>query len=276
MGMKFPPQRPEHPLTESATVTTKDYTKCKFAINPYKGFSNHPYINIAAYYPEEAMKCTYHYVAADGLYWLQLPDGLTDFFYLRTDIQLKAPNGTGKVVDGYETTQNGGGYGGRDFNIRCIRPEKPEPIQLAVRGPWSGGCYCANNHLPQPATEVTFKHPSTYIKCTPTSMHWSHTAACLTVDVVNKMLDAAKSLWMVKLKDDTLVYPKTIINPKGKVEPRAKVPQLCYAEGQTWDAALQTMPQLFKRKEEWKPETIDMLDAIWKVEDKKFNLDYYK
>lgn len=117
----------------------------KCYVNPMKTYVNNPYPIIEL--PTFQLPPNRIYQVTEACYWWQdIESGWTDFFF-HTPIQ----NCT-KLKDNHHQTPTSEGYGGRVFTIQV---QGYGTVDL--RGPWSGGCYGANQYLPKPAIEVTVK-----------------------------------------------------------------------------------------------------------------------
>jgi hypothetical protein len=114
-------------------------------VNPCKGLANSPYAIITDLHwklPENRI-----YRLSDNCFWWQDQEtGWTDFFFHCPASQLI------RVGDNHYQTPKSEGYGGRIFTIQVEGFGKVD-----LRGPWSGGCYCANPYLPKLAIEVTVR-----------------------------------------------------------------------------------------------------------------------
>lgn len=114
------------------------------SVNPNKGLANSPDICIHTdAFPRVWEDKTYW--KRGPCYWHQsIRTGAT--YYLFHDSARPRQIGTGRA---FETT-NGGGFGGAVFKLKVYN------VGLVhVRGPWSGGAYCANQYLPRHVIEVT-------------------------------------------------------------------------------------------------------------------------
>lgn len=86
----------------------------------------------------------YHRDEAAGLYWARNDDGFYDFLYNDSSLQEQRP-GVWRAKTRSE------GFGGRDIRLFVA-----DYSEVTLLGGWSGGCYCANKHLPEPCVEVFF------------------------------------------------------------------------------------------------------------------------
>lgn len=116
----------------------------KVLINPMFGWGNDPNVEIRGM--EFKHDSNWEYTKGNaGIYWYQdEKTGLTDYFYHAGDLQQIGENH-------WKTIRNLDGYGGRVFKTKVKGFGLVE-----IGGPWSGGSYCANKHLPKPATEAGF------------------------------------------------------------------------------------------------------------------------
>lgn len=184
----------------------------QFKVNPYKGYSNSPYLLIEHPYPEKLFKHGLYTRTEDGLYWFQDPKtGFTHFLAHGGDLEHLGGNL-------YQTTQDEG-FGGHCFqlNVRDLGV-------VILRGPWSSGCYAANQYLPLPASEVTLTEKKS----------GGLRSCALTLEKINAIFEKANLKWRCQL-----------------VSTRSSEmsPELLY-DG--------------KRKKEWEAETLDSLDADWR------------
>lgn len=202
-----------------------------YAINPYRGFSNGAYIVLDKECPNTTndTNCVWEYDDKGTAYWFQDPKtGVTDFLYHNNDLVAVDP----PLIGHFQTKINNDGFGGRTFGVWLNDGNFAlHRKHVDIRGPWSGGCYCANNFLPLPATEVTYRTPS------PIQGHWHWTCGNMAIAAVNHLLEVTDSSWRCKL------YPRWA---------HLKVPEFVYDD---------------KRKEEWTSELMDFLAEEWN----KFN-----
>lgn len=222
----------------------------EFKINPYKGYGNAPYMLLKKV-PPNFDNCIYNFDAKEGCYWYQDKDsGNTDFLYHSgpieyvqdVDVEVTEENKQG-TLPLFQTKHNHDGYGGRTFRLLTKHPDLKDVVLVDVRGPWSGGCYCANKILPKPATEVTFWDY--------TRSPWSFVAGKLSLEAVNKLLEKYESRWKCIL---TNKLSSTVC------------PEFVYAEGceeKAWDSR-ETWE--YKEKEALSSQTIDALDVAWQKE----------
>lgn len=123
----------------------------KLLVNPRKGWANAPDIEVYDFeFPE--------YDKTEGLIWecqgtcyfTQQPSGYTDFLFhdpFQLGIELIHCDDKISLV-----SHNNGGYGGAKFPIKLRINGKI--IDYTLVGPWSGGCYNANEFLPRKCYEV--------------------------------------------------------------------------------------------------------------------------
>lgn len=120
----------------------------KIFVNPLVGITNDPDLIAFDVIREQSGQ----YTKTDDCFWYQNPEtGYTSFLY-----HGRAMN---EVSPGIWTMPNAGGFGGRCFTISV----KDYGI-VHVNGPWSGGCYCANDCIPKPAVEII--HDRVEVSCT--------------------------------------------------------------------------------------------------------------
>lgn len=112
-------------------------------MRPRLGWGNSPGIELVSSEPLISQDEIYQYNDVEKVYWCQLPDGFTSFYYA----------GPLSLVDGKFRTKNAGGYGGREFPVKFLM--EGAVVDVILHGPWSGGCYAANKILPKPACEVS-------------------------------------------------------------------------------------------------------------------------
>jgi hypothetical protein len=110
-------------------------------IRPRLGYGNAPDLELRSTEPLIGDEL-YNYDMNERVYWCQLKDGFTSFYYC----------GPPTFVEGKWRTKNAGGYSGRVFPLKVLWNN--EVVNVDVTGPWSGGCYIANRVLPKPAKEV--------------------------------------------------------------------------------------------------------------------------
>lgn len=147
-------------------------------VNPMYGAANDPTLNIKVNgiftICEDLV-----YVRRDGCYYNQCADGLTSFLYHSSDI---VKTGVVNGYNVYKTTDNAGGYSGRTFMLKVNMGK--EVAIVALVGPWSGGCYIANDTLPKPAIEAIVIDNNNH-----------NMAIYLTIEKVNEILDKFCPLW---------------------------------------------------------------------------------
>ena len=129
----------------------------KAFVHPMCKWANNPQLYITLDRPFPRNRGQYTYQWKEGLWWTQHENGYTHF--------LSAPNRLEEAkfewehpllkldLPHYQTTTKSQGFGGTTWLIRAIT-EHGEAV-VGLRGPWSSGCYYANNVLPEPAIEVT-------------------------------------------------------------------------------------------------------------------------
>jgi hypothetical protein len=126
----------------------------------------------------------------DGCYYYQGENGETDFVYHGGDLRLTDK----KSEEGwpiYETVKNLGGFCGDVFVKKVWLPEGYAIVKIG--GPWSGGCYCANDVLPKKAIEVTISDPQ----------YGCMIGCCnLTIEKMQPLLDHFDKGWRIVTEDD--------------------------------------------------------------------------
>lgn len=146
----------------------------KIAINPMHRWGNRPYIQIWGDVEDLRDK---EYTRVGDLYYYQNPEtGYTTFLYH-----------SGKLIRKDATTfttENHEGFGGASFTLKV-----KDIGTVILVGPWSGGSYCANEHLPKPCYEVTV-----------TQRKFANLAYHYTVEQINKWLAEDHSLWCLEKK----------------------------------------------------------------------------
>lgn len=179
----------------------------EFKINPMIGFANSPYLILGKQTPYFQDKV---YTFKDGLYYYQDPvTGETDFLaHSGTIKRIGQIEYADKTYDHY-ITPNHEGFGGRTFRLIVGLPLYPDEtlkeIVVDLVGPWSSGCYAANNILPKPAIEVTYH----LLRDDGHVSHVNHTGN-LTIEIVNEILKLTKWRAILQQRYDVTMWPELV------------------------------------------------------------------
>lgn len=118
----------------------------KILVNPNKGLGNSPDVTLIS--TERLYKMTWReptYFRAGPCYFYQSREtGYTQFLFHHGKLQRNI-NGfltQNQIGPGEYETNDAGGFGGSVFSLNVFGIGK-----VNLRGPWSGGCYCANQYL---------------------------------------------------------------------------------------------------------------------------------
>jgi hypothetical protein len=126
--------------------------------------------------------------AADGCYFYQGEDGETDYIYHARPIKQIGTHTDGLPI--YETTENLNGFGGDTYTLKVKLDQGLAWVRLL--GPWSGGCYCANEHLPKPAMEVSVSSPD----------YGCMVCGNMSIEKLQPVLDKFQPGWRIVACDD--------------------------------------------------------------------------
>lgn len=124
-------------------------------VNPNKGLGNSPDVTIIT--TERQIKPTWRnplYFKAGPCYFHQdRQTGYTQFLFHHGALHRTDELGVQQLVvapgKGHYHTDDGGGFGGELFRLKVFGIGN-----VNLRGPWSGGCYCANKFLHKHVTSV--------------------------------------------------------------------------------------------------------------------------
>lgn len=166
----------------------------KFCVDPQKGLANSPDVVL--------LSDEFPHIWEDKTYWRSGPcywhqnrqTGQTLFLFHTPDLLYSRPGKPRLYV-----TNDGGGFGGATFKLKVYNMYGI----VHVVGPWSGGCYCANQYLPKHCIEVRRYD----------SKGSSH-SLCLPIDMVNDGLRGTG--WEVMLQPNRYEYDVSYIPNYGK------------------------------------------------------------
>lgn len=154
----------------------------RLLVNPQKSWDNAPDIEVYDFeFPEFNNSKELIWENKERCYFTQQPSGYTDFLFHDNIFDMFDPVEIDEATP--LVTRNNGGYGGGKFPIKLRIDGKIIPYTLV--GPWSGGCYAANEYLPRKCCEVAMMGRQ------------YHQNAYIPIDMINAQFEAQQSKWRV-------------------------------------------------------------------------------